>query len=407
MLYIELFQSLNKALTYNEKIVEVDNFQLLQSSFSSKSVHVLPGDETRYCYEHGEQWTGYDNGDIGLDNENNYVNVKDNSVAENLSFDYQILTPKNAGKLKKVIFLFHGFNEKSWDKYMPWGAALAERLNCGIVLFPLAFHMQRAPMTWSDKRKMFDLSNKRKEQFPNIINSTLSNAAISIRMQSLPQRFIWSGLQTYYDVIQLIESIKKGESEWIDSDFTFDIFAYSIGGFLGEILLLSNYKNYFVNSKLCLFCSGPVFNRLSPVSKFILDSEANVALYSYLVEHFEAFLSKDSYLNHFMNGQHVEGMVFHSMLEFKRLREYRESLFKQFENQIYAIGLKKDTVIPPFEIINTLNGAFRDINIKVDTMDFPFTYSHETPFPTKKDLDGVIDKAFNEVFDRYCMFLKS
>ncbi len=407
MLYNELYQRLKIALNQDEKLFEIDGFEFLQSSFTSHSTFVLPGDDQRYCQDHAKNYEAYYNGNKGLNDLNHDVNVKDNDVHENVSFKYQILAPKGKNKLKKVVFLFHGFNEKSWDKYVPWAAAIAERLNCGVVLFPIAFHMQRAPQSWSDKRKMFELSNKRKQQFPNIINSTLSNAAISLRMQSLPQRFIWSGLQTYYDVIQLIESIKNGENEWIDPDFSFDIFAYSIGGFLGEILLLTNHKNYFSNSKLCLFCSGPVFNRLSAVSKFILDSEANVALYSYLVEHFEAFLTKDAYLNHYMNGTHIEGKVFSAMLEFKRLREYRESLLKQFENQIYAIGLKNDTVIPAFEIINTLNGAYRDINIKVETMDFSFAYSHETPFPNKKTISEEVDQAFNEVFDKYCGFLKS
>lgn len=406
MLYDELFQTLKSAVNQSEEIVEVDNFRIMHSAFTSQSTYVLPGDENRSCQKHSRSFTAYYNGQKNVDDFKHEVNVKDNEVSENVSFHYQILAPKGEHKLKKVVFLFHGFNEKSWDKYLPWAAAIADRLNCGVVLFPIAFHMQRAPQSWSEKRKMFELSNKRKQQFPNIINSTLSNAAISVRMQTLPQRFIWSGLQTYYDVIQLIESIKRGENEWIEPDFEFDIFAYSIGGFLGEILLLTNHKNYFSNSKLCLFCSGPVFNRLSAVSKFILDSEANVALYSYLVEHFEAFLAKDSYLNHYMNGNHIEGKVFSAMLEFKRLREYRESLLKQFERQIYAIGLKKDTVIPAFEIINTLNGAYRDINIKVDTMDFSFPYSHETPFPNKKNISDDVNIAFNEVFDRFCNFLK-
>ncbi len=407
MLYSELYQRLKIALNQDERLFEIDGFDFLQSSFTSHSTFVLPGDDQRYCQNHAQNYEAYYNSNEGLNDFNHDVNVKDNEVKENVSFNYQILAPKGKNKLKKVVFLFHGFNEKSWDKYLPWAAAIADRLNCGVVLFPIAFHMQRAPQSWSDKRKMFELSNKRKQQFPNIINSTLSNAAISVRMQSLPQRFIWSGLQTYYDVIQLIESIKNDQNEWIDPDFSFDIFAYSIGGFLGEILLLTNHKNYFSNSKLCLFCSGPVFNRLSAVSKFILDSEANVALYSYLVEHFEAFLVKDAYLNHYMNGTHTEGKVFSAMLEFKRLREYRESLLKQFEDQIYAIGLKNDTVIPAFEIINTLNGAYRDIRIKVETMDFAFDYSHETPFPVKNKNKDEVNLAFNEVFDKYCAFLKS
>ena len=49
---------------------------------------------------------------------------------------------------------------------------------------------------------MFKLSEQRKARFPHIVDSSLSNVAISMRLHSMPQRFIWSGLQSYYDVIQ-------------------------------------------------------------------------------------------------------------------------------------------------------------------------------------------------------------
>ncbi len=407
MPYQDLYQLLKNAFDEGEQSIEAENYQIFRFPFVSQSAYVLPGPDLRYCKVHDKYFKACYDTEIEVNDGHFDVNVKDIEVTENINFSYHLLLPKGLKKVSKVVLLFHGFNEKTWDKYLPWAAKLADQLQCGVLLFPLAFHMQRAPMAWSDKRKMFQLSNLRKKQFPNVINSTLSNAAISVRMQSLPQRFIWSGLQTYYDVIQLLESLKGGENDLIDKDFTFDIFAYSIGGFLGEILLLSNYKNYFSNTKLCLFCSGPVFNRLSPVSKFILDSKANVALYSYLVEHFEAWLKKDEYLNHFMNGDQVEGKVFHAMLEFKRQREYRESLLKKFENQIYAIALKKDAVIPPFEIMNTLTGAYHDINIKTDVMDFPFEYTHETPFPVQKDIVEEVTEAFDAVFQKACAFLKA
>ncbi|WP_430935398.1 DUF6051 family protein [Saccharicrinis sp. 156] len=405
MLYKDLYSKLKEVVDQNKSKVEFENYQISRLSFCSNSAYVLPGEEIRYCRIHDKYFKVSDQENNLMDDCNHDVNVKDDRVEENKSFNFYLLKPRGTYKLKKMVFLFHGFNEKSWDKYLPWGAAIADRLKCGVVFFPLAFHMDRAPSLWSEKRKMYELSNKRKQQFPNVIHSTLSNAAISARMQSLPQRFICSGLQTYYDIIQLIEELKSGRISNIDPDFSFDIFAYSIGGLLGEILKLTNYNGYFDNARLCLFCSGPVFNRLSPVSKYILDSEANVALYSYLVEHFDKFLIKDAYLNHCLNGDHNEGKVFRSMLEFKRLREYRESLFKEHEEQIYAIALKKDVVIPAFEVINTLNGAYRDIQIKVDVMDFDYPYTHETPFPNNHKIAEKVSRSFNEVFDKVCGFL--
>jgi hypothetical protein len=213
-------------------------------------------------------------------------------------------------------------------------------------------------------------------------------------------------LQTYYDVIQFLAECKKGTHPIIDQDFTFNIFAYSIGGFLAEILKLSNYNNWFGQSKLAMFCGGAVFNRFSPVSKFILDSEANMALYSYLIEHLSVHLQREPRLEHFLGGSHAEGNVFRSMLCYASMREYRESLFRNAANDIMAVSLEKDSVVPCYEIKNTLQGARRDIPIQVEVFDFGYEYRHEDPFPVKGVDDQAVDKAFNMVFEPIVKFLK-
>ncbi len=371
----------------------------------SSSSHILPGGLQYHCDYHKTELPISESfyNDIGTIEKD--VQIKDIFVEENREFCYYIITP-HQHKANNVIFMFHGFNEKSWDKYLLWAERICRDTGSAVVLFPIAFHMQRAPVKWSEKRSMFMLSEQRKKQYKDIANSTLSNVAISMRLQSMPQRFIWSGLQTYYDVIQFIEDCKAGLNDYISPDFTFNIFAYSIGGLLAEILKLSDYKGYFTNTKVCLFCGGAVFNRLSPVSKYILDSEASVALYSYLVEHFDNMLKRDDLLNHYIDGDHVEGKVFHSMLDYNRMRDFREELFIKNEGDIYAISLRQDRVIPSFEIMNTLKGAYRDIAITIDELDFDYNYSHENPFPVGKNSDTVaVQRAFDMVFDRVAGFL--
>ncbi|MBN1111315.1 MAG: hypothetical protein JXA53_00175, partial [Bacteroidales bacterium] len=145
-------------------------------------------------------------------------------------------------------------------------------------------------------------------------------------------------------------------------------------------------------------------NRLSPVSKFILDSETNVALYSFFVEHFDNILQNDDLLNHYIKNGHLEGEIFYSMLDYKMKRAFREELLKKYENQIYAITLKKDNVIPSYEVINTLKGAYHNIGIKVDELDFDREYTHENPFPSSiKESDKVVDD-FDLVFKKVCEF---
>jgi hypothetical protein len=378
--------------------------ELKAYSFESLSYKTLPGVVDYSCLVHEvdlkcKQPFYTEVGTIEDD-----VHMRDICVEENRSFEYHIVQPKGCSKTEKVVFLFHGFNEKDWDKYLPWANAICLGTGSSVILFPIAFHMQRAPKYWSSKREMYLLSERRKERYPNIVHSTLSNVAISMRLHSMPQRFIWSGLQTYYDVIQLIEECRDGKHPFIASDFEYDIFAYSIGGFLAQILKLANYKDYFSRSKVCLFCSGATFNRLSPVSKFILDSEANVALYSFLIEHFDKVLQKDPLINHYIQEDHLEGKVFHSMLDYQKMRNFREGLLKKYEDQIYAVTLKKDAVIPTYEVINALRGAYRDINIKVEEIDFDRDYSHENPFPVNQGSSVQVEWDLLMVFDRICHF---
>jgi hypothetical protein len=265
--------------------------------------------------------------------------------------------------------------------------------------------MNRAPLEWSDSRKMQKISEERRRTFPHLVSSTFSNVAISSRIHIQPQRFFWSGLQSYYDVIQLLDQIKSGNHSLIAPDAGFDLFTYSIGGLLAQILMMTNHKDYFSRSKLCLFCGGAVFNRLSPVSRFILDSEANVALYSYIIEHLESHLKNDVRLRHYLAGVHPEGITFFSMLNYNVMRKERETIFQKISQQVLAIPLEQDTVVPPHEVINTLQGSRRQIPIPVEVLDFPYPYHHENPFPADRRITGEVTAAFDKVFERVSRFL--
>lgn len=406
MEYTESHFKLSKAFSSDQQSIEVEDKIIQRFSFHSVSHDILPGLDIHHCKEHNldfnESYSFSNNiGDFG-----DIIHVKDTLVDENQDFTYFIIRPAGFKTVNRVTFMLHGFNEKNWDKYFSWGNALCDRTQGAVVFFPLAFHMQRAPLKWSDKREMFLLSELRKKLFPDVVDSSLINVASSVRLHYMPQRFIWSGLQSYYDIIQLIEDCKQGKHSLIDREFTFNIFAYSIGGLVAEVLRLSNYRNYFSDTKVCLFCSGSVFNRMSPVSKYILDSEATVAMYSYLTEHLDHFFKKDSLLQHYMNGDHLEGKVFYSMLRYNRMREFRENLFRKAANSFYAIPLHKDAVIPSNEVVDTLKGAYRDIDIRIEEMDFNYPYSHESPFPINKSDSKLVDFSFSTVFDKAGAFLK-
>ncbi len=405
MQYLNSYLELRKLLREDASFVHFEGIDIYLQKFRSDSQDLLPGADSYICREHGQQFDiphSFLNqiGDI-----DDMIHIQDSEILENQCFTYRIFMPTPLQQTDHAIFLFHGFNEKNWDKYFPWAQFLAEQTGYAVILFPIAFHMNRTLSIWSEKRKMYQLCEKRKTLFPDVLKSSLTNVAISMRLHSRPQRFIWSGLQTYYDVIRFLDQVKAGENPYLAPQAQFHIVAYSIGCLLAEILKLTNHNDYFSATKLCMFCGGAVFNRLSPVSKYILDSEANVALYSYMVEHIEKHMANDAHLKHYIDGPHPEGHVFYSMLDYKVKREYREELFRRVHQDILAVTLKKDTIIPSYEVINTLQGVLRDIPIPVDIYDFPFCYNHVNPFPTTEKDREIIDEKFKQVFGRIAGFL--
>lgn len=403
MKYIDLFNHLKDIENYTEEHISIDdNFEMRNFSFESKYRFLLPGgsgnsDDYEFIPNSME--------DYEPDIIQRMLNKKDSEIVENIHFRYHVILPKNVVKSKGVIFMFHGFNEKYWNKYLPWAYRLSEITGKAVLMFPIAFHMNRAPCAWSNSREMFSVSQQRKTRHPNVISSSLSNVAISTRLHNKPQRFIWSGLQTYYDVIDLVEYIKAGHHPCIDQDAQIDFCSYSIGTFLGEIIIMTNKNGYFSNSHYATFCGGAVFNRFSPVSKFILDSEANVSLYSFVVEHLESHMKRDEILRHFLTA-HDEGRNFRCMLNYKTLTSYRDEQFRQLADRIYAVTLQKDEIIPPYEIENTLLGVKRDNKVKIDVLDFPYPYKHEDPFPALPKIADEVDRQFCDVFARIGGFLK-
>ena len=397
MKYIDIFKHLKSIECYDKNEMEIDEHLVMKNfNFESNYRFILPGgsgnsDDYEYISESQHEYEP----DIIQE----MLNKKDSEIMENIRFRYHMILHKGDQKANGVILMFHGFNEKYWAKYLPWAKYLVETTGKAVILFPIAFHMNRAPAAWSDSREMYAISEQRKQRHPDVLNSSLSNVAISTRLHNKPQRFIWSGLQSYYDVIDFINNFRSGLHPAIAPDATIDLMSYSIGSFLGEILMMTNQNGYFSDSRFVLFCGGAVFNRLSPVSKFILDSEANVSLYSYVVEHIESHMKRDEVLRHYLSDIHPEGVNFRSMLNYKTLTSYREEKFRTMSNRIYAVALAEDTVVPAYEVINTLQGVKRDIPIKIDILDFPYKYKHEDPFPALSSISDEVDFHFRKTFD--------
>ena len=78
---------------------------------------------------------------------------------------------------------------------------------------------------------------------------SFANVALSNRLTEDPMRFFKSGYQTTEDIVKLFTGIRNGTHPVIPKTGRFNIFAYSIGAFLAEIILMGNPDDLFSESK--------------------------------------------------------------------------------------------------------------------------------------------------------------
>jgi hypothetical protein len=331
-----------------------------------------------------------------------FSNEKDTLIAENRDFSYPVFSPRN-NKSDKVILLLHGLNERSWVKYLVWAYYLAQNTDSWVILFPISFHINRSPSSWKDPRMMIPFMKDRNLSIGEINKSSFANIALSNRLTEDPMRFFKSGYQTTADIVKLLSVVRNGEHKIIPSTNKFNIFAYSIGAFLAEIILMGNPGNLFSESKLFIFCGGSVFSNMQGSSKLIMDSLAFDKVYNYYLNDFEKTLTGKSPLVEFLLSNQI-GMAFRSMIDLRRLKIFRENILKNLKDQIHSLSLLKDLVIPSKGVISTL-GRYNKKNI-VDVWDFPYAYTHENPFPILEfPLSNKVDYWFEKVFAEATMFL--
>jgi hypothetical protein len=332
---------------------------------------------------------------------NDFMNENDRSISENNTFSYPVFSPKNA-KSNKVILLLHGLNERSWIKYLAWASNLAELTDSYVILFPISFHINRSPDTWKDPREMIHLLKNRNSSLGETDMASFANIAISNRLTEDPMRFFKSGYQTVADIVRLASDVKSGNHPIVPKTSNFNIFAYSIGAFLAEIIMIGNPGNLFSSSKLFIFSGGSVFSNMRGASKFIMDKRAFDRVYNYYLNDFEQTINGNSPLTDYLSTSSV-GMAFRSMIDLGRFRAFRENMLRKLRGQIRTITLAKDLIIPSKGVVATL-GKFNKDSLRV--WDFPFSYSHENPFPVfASPLSEKVDYCFDSVFEEAALFL--
>lgn len=328
--------------------------------------------------------------------------AEDMAVAENVDFSYPVYIPNSSSNYRKAIVLLHGLNERSWHKYLPWAQYLGDQTQRPVILFPIAFHMNRSPESWANPREMMPLINSRKAN-QGISMTTFANIALSQRLSDDPLRFFTSGKQSADDLVQLLSSIKGGELPFLHKDSQVDFFSYSIGAFLAQILFLANPNELLSNSKLFIFSGGGLFSEMRGTSRLIMDSKAYSSLHKYYLHDFPIELKVKSPFSSFVKSGAL-GEAFLAMIAAENNQFYREHKLQRMRDRITVVTLSKDSVIPAASAKEVF-ACVGNPNV-VTELDFPFEYSHENPLPifdNPKSLE--VDKAFAEVFSRAASFL--
>ncbi len=321
--------------------------------------------------------------------------AQDGQAEENRRFPYRLFSAQAQGPSRHLILLLHGLNERSWNKYLPWAKQLAVGTGATIVLFPLAFHMDRSPRLCQDMESVFRIYRGRKAQQGSEGASSHANAVLSTRLEDRPFRFFTSGLQSYRDIVDLVRQVRAG----IHPDFhpcaRVDFFGYSIGAFLSELLLMADPQGLFASSRLFAFCGGSVMDGARACSRAILDAGAERALSALFRSLTEGDWRLDG-SDELSSGQ--EWQYFLSMLSADRMAELRSARLAQIGSRIACLGLEKDEVYPPEVLRSTLGDRVR-------VLDFPFEYKHESPFPSALSGQEALRQAMHAVFGPASEFL--
>jgi hypothetical protein len=328
--------------------------------------------------------------------------MADLGIQENSSFNYPVFIPGKKKKSGSCIILLHGLNERHWDKYLCWAEYLVTHTRKPVILFPIAFHINRGLPDWSNPSKMIFLREERQKTAGNPGSLTFVNAVLSERLTNEPIRFFLSGWQTIRDINDLTRQIGKGTHPLFSEGTAPDFFCYSIGSFLAEIMLMADQNRLFPSSRLFIFCGGAIFKSMYGESRFIMDRVAyNRLLQFYCEEWFEhPLLDKD------LGKRNHEGLTnaFGSMIRPDRHRREREVFFRNIKSRISGISLLQDKVMPYSGVEACMGSQLARECFEV--MDFPYGYIHESPFPANGLVDGtLIDKSFLTVFRKAASFL--
>ena len=327
-----------------------------------------------------------------------YASARDEQVAENRGFTYNIFVPHGCSEpFDRATILLHGLNERSWGKYLTWADSLAYQTRRPVILFPLAFHMNRTPAEWYNPRRTLLWHKLRSSANPDNTEASFANVTLSARISEDPRRFYTSGIESCYNLSQLLAQIERGDHPLFRASTHCDLFGYSIGAMAAQVMMLANPDGLLDESRLFIFMGGSSFNKMNGLAKNILDGSSFEALHRY-------------YGNDFINSAPSTGAgsefdrAFRLLLRPDHLRTEREAALTALGDRVHIITMRHDKVM-------TTEGAtcLYPTNLAgeiIEERDFPFEYSHQAPFPSGPQSNNPdVARSFTSIFDTAAEFL--
>ena len=322
------------------------------------------------------------------------------------TFRYSIFSKADSEPSSKAILLLLGLNEKQSDKYLCWAKSLVETTNKPVILFPVLFPIGR---NWNklQERRVNSISKNKNGLFQSSTKTIENKLVLSQRLKDLPERVTISGFRSIVDIVKLTAELNEGNHPLFKPGTSVDIFGYSIGAFIAQVILLANPRNLFEKSKFLLFCGGSFFNKIIANSRISMDALAFKKLQTFYDREIrEKYAHAKKYLDS-LSFENIN-LAFKTMLSAEKFKRFREKMFKQFSNQIHAIALVKDSFMAPEHIYSSLRGEGGIIPVSINVLDYPYAYTHETPFPIGNDPEknSTIDSCFNSTFTMVANFLR-
>ena len=306
---------------------------------------------------------------------------EDRGIAENLGFNYLMVEPVDlpAEGADEVLVIFHGLNEGSYGRMLPWACSFALRLRIPVILFPLSFHVGRRSDLWRTPEQ----TRIAAQRAPMAGNGRTSpfNGRISERLSQAPERYMLGGLQSYLDAVDLADRIDAGGHEGCRAGAGVRFLGYSAGGYLALILMLADPDGRFSDSRAALFASGAPLDGIRPESLFIMDDAAAQRLSAYLGE--RPFLRGKVYDRH-------RELVEPPTRWLAEVLVHGDGLVERME----AMGDRLLVVVNPADwVISAERAAW---NLRPAPVLRPDLGAHEFPFATGDPLPAVYDRRAPE-----------